>query len=373
LGTSGTQIIPNFTSSATLQLLCTGPGGVAQETAAITVAGIPPEPLLPSELPFTADKTNINPGEPVTVSWTVTRAITCQASGANGWSGTVPSTDGTHTQTITGITRNTTLSLTCLKDSSGSASGAIAITVRNTTPPPVTPGAPLPHVSLILTGTNGQAKIAPGSPAIITWGITGFNPNNLMPCRASGSWSGVKGPSGRETILSIPAGAVYTLTCTNLPSGTGTPNDGTTASVSVTQSSPAAASEGPAPVIKGAGVGPAADGLVPCGTQLIDPAAKGADYISVAEGCQFEHFIALAKNVMNFLLFTIAVPIAAISFAWAGWLYLSAAGNESKVGEAHRIFGYVVLGLCVALAAWLIVNAIVVGLGVGGQYNFLAG
>jgi hypothetical protein len=93
----------------------------------------------------------------------------------------------------------------------------------------------------------------------------------------------------------------------------------------------------------------------------------------VAEGCQFEHFITLAKNVMNFLLFTIAVPIAAISFAWAGWLYLSAAGNESKVGEAHRIFGYVVLGLCIALAAWLIVNAIVVGLGVGGQYNFLAG
>lgn len=342
------------------------------QTLAITVASIPPEPLLPSELPFTADKTNINPGEPVTVTWTVSHAVTCVASGANDWSGTVPSTDGTHTQIITGITKTTTLNLTCLKDSVGSASGSIVITVKSTTtPPPFT--TPLPHVSLILTGTDGKSKITPGSPAILTWGITGFNPNNLMPCRASGSWSGIKGPSGKETILSIPAGAVYTLTCTNLPSGTGEPGDGTTASVSVTQSSPAAASPGPAPVIKGAGVGPAADGLVPCGTQLVDPAAKGADYISVAEGCQFEHFIALAKNVMNFLLFTIAVPIAAISFAWAGWLYLSAAGNESKVQEAHRIFGYVVLGLCVALAAWLIVNAIVVGLGVGGQYNFLAG
>lgn len=103
-------------------------------------------------------------------------------------------------------------------------------------------------------------------------------------------------------------------------------------------------------------------GLVPCGWQNADMAA---------EDCTFEDFIVLAKNLMNFLLFTIAVPVAAISFAWAGWLYLSAAGNESKVQEAHRIFGYVVLGLSVALAAWLIVNALVVGLGVGAKYNFL--
>lgn len=103
-------------------------------------------------------------------------------------------------------------------------------------------------------------------------------------------------------------------------------------------------------------------GLVPCGYD---------DGPQVAEDCRFEHFITLAKNVMNFLLFVIAVPLAAISFAWAGWLYLSAAGNESKVQEAHKIFGYVVLGLAIALAAWLIVNAIVIGLGVGSKYNFL--
>lgn len=112
----------------------------------------------------------------------------------------------------------------------------------------------------------------------------------------------------------------------------------------------------------------AQSGLVPCGYQEVLP---GGDAKVAAEDCTFEDFIILAKLVMNFLLFTIAVPVAAISFAWAGWLYLSAAGNESKVAEAHRIFGYVVLGLCVALAAWLIVNALVVGLGVGAKYNFL--
>lgn len=67
------------------------------------------------------------------------------------------------------------------------------------------------------------------------------------------------------------------------------------------------------------------------------------------------------------------MPLAAISFAWAGWLYMSSAGNESNIKKAHEIFGNVVLGLCIALAAWLIVNAIVVGLGVLPKYNSLTG
>jgi len=100
-------------------------------------------------------------------------------------------------------------------------------------------------------------------------------------------------------------------------------------------------------------------GLVQCG--------KG----NSPEDCTFEAFICLLRRIMNFLLFVLAVPIAAISFAWAGWLYLSAAGNESKVKQAHEIFGTVALGLCLALAAWLIVHAIVLGLGVDSQYNFL--
>jgi len=91
------------------------------------------------------------------------------------------------------------------------------------------------------------------------------------------------------------------------------------------------------------------------------------------DDCTFEAFICLLRRIMNFLLFVLAVPIAAISFAWAGWLYLSAAGNESKIKQAHEIFGTVLLGLCIALAAWLIVHAIVKGLGVGEQYNFLGG
>ncbi|MCK9351455.1 MAG: hypothetical protein WCT49_04105 [Candidatus Paceibacterota bacterium] len=102
-------------------------------------------------------------------------------------------------------------------------------------------------------------------------------------------------------------------------------------------------------------------GLVQCG--------KGNDPME----CNFQAFIDLLQRIMNFLLFVLAVPLAAISFAWAGWLYLSAAGNEGNIKQAHEIFGTVALGLCIALAAWLIVHAIVKGLGVSTTYNFLGG
>lgn len=109
-------------------------------------------------------------------------------------------------------------------------------------------------------------------------------------------------------------------------------------------------------------------GLVPCGYQQ-DVELTGAP----AEDCTFNSFITLVQNVMDFLLFTIAMPLAALSFAYAGWLYMSAAGNESNVKQAHEIFKNVIIGLSIALAAWLIVNTILSGLGVSSQFNFLAG
>ncbi|MBI2120266.1 MAG: hypothetical protein HYT94_01420 [Parcubacteria group bacterium] len=122
----------------------------------------------------------------------------------------------------------------------------------------------------------------------------------------------------------------------------------------------------------GPGPGPASgsSGLVPCGYQEVAP---GGDATVAAEDCDFWDLIQLAKNIIDFLLYTIAMPLAAIMFAYAGWLYLSAAGNESKVKEAHNIFGMVAMGLALALAAWLIINAIVVGLGVGAKFNPLTG
>ena len=96
-------------------------------------------------------------------------------------------------------------------------------------------------------------------------------------------------------------------------------------------------------------------GLVPCDTN-----------------CGFEDLIQLAQNVINFLIFKIAAPLGTIMFAYAGFLYVTNAGNESRVSEAHQIFWYVFWGLVVCLAAWLIVNFVLVFLlGAGSPYNLI--
>ena len=73
--------------------------------------------------------------------------------------------------------------------------------------------------------------------------------------------------------------------------------------------------------------------------------------------CGWQDLVILADNILSFFLY-IAVPIAAIAFAWAGWLYLSARGNMTQIQSAHSIFLNVFIGLIIVLSAWLIVDLI---------------
>ena len=64
----------------------------------------------------------------------------------------------------------------------------------------------------------------------------------------------------------------------------------------------------------------------------------------------------------------IAVPLAAIAFAWAGFLYLSARGNPGQISKAHGIFLNVAIGLGIVLIAWLAVDQILKALATTGSY-----
>lgn len=90
-------------------------------------------------------------------------------------------------------------------------------------------------------------------------------------------------------------------------------------------------------------------------------------------GCGYQQFLTLISNVIQFLLY-IAVPIAAISFFFAGFLYLTAAGNTGKIEEAHQIFWSALIGIIIMLSAWLLVNTIIKGLiSVSDQKTFFQG
>lgn len=97
------------------------------------------------------------------------------------------------------------------------------------------------------------------------------------------------------------------------------------------------------------------DGLVPC-----------------TNDCSFNHLIELIQNITVFLLW-LAVPVATVLFAYAGFQYIFAAGDMGKIKKAHDIFWSVFIGLVFMASAWLIVKIIVgtldpQGTGGGGQF-----
>ena len=73
--------------------------------------------------------------------------------------------------------------------------------------------------------------------------------------------------------------------------------------------------------------------------------------------CGFSHLMQLANNIMRFIIM-VAIPLTAIIFSYAGFLYITAAGNETQIHHAHDIFIKVATGFFFILAAWLIVYLI---------------
>ena len=103
---------------------------------------------------------------------------------------------------------------------------------------------------------------------------------------------------------------------------------------------------------------------------LLVPVLSFADswpLVTCKENCGWNEFMALINKVINFILFDMALPIAAIMFAYAGFLLVTAGGGEAKT-KAKEIFTNTVLGLVIAVAAWLIVSTILSILGYDGTW-----
>jgi len=99
-----------------------------------------------------------------------------------------------------------------------------------------------------------------------------------------------------------------------------------------------------------------AAGLVPCDN-------------SPGQPCDFNALMALIYKVIKFILFDLAIPIAAIMFAYAGALLFTAGGESSHARDkAKKIFWGVSKGLIFAAGAFLIVRAILSIAGFNGSW-----
>jgi hypothetical protein len=95
-------------------------------------------------------------------------------------------------------------------------------------------------------------------------------------------------------------------------------------------------------------------GLVPCGKTSEDP-------------CGFTDIIKLVDGVIKFILYYMVIPIAAIMFAYAGFLMITGGGEAASARtRAKSIFTDALIGLIIAVAAFLIVKLLLSILGYEG-------
>src|SRR3989344_8175144 len=73
--------------------------------------------------------------------------------------------------------------------------------------------------------------------------------------------------------------------------------------------------------------------------------------------CNFNDLVTLAQTLITDLII-ISTFLAAIAFAYAGFILLASGGNESKKTEAKEIFKKVLIGYLWILGAWLLVYTI---------------
>lgn len=73
----------------------------------------------------------------------------------------------------------------------------------------------------------------------------------------------------------------------------------------------------------------------------------------------------LSLNIIDFLLYGISLPIAAVMLAWGGLKMLTSAGNPTAITEGKKILTNAVIGIILAFLAWLIINALLITLGFG--------
>jgi hypothetical protein len=68
--------------------------------------------------------------------------------------------------------------------------------------------------------------------------------------------------------------------------------------------------------------------------------------------------IVVANSIISFLLTITLTFIAPLSFAYAGFLYLTSGANPGQRSQANTMMLNLVIGIVVALASWLIVDAV---------------
>lgn len=75
--------------------------------------------------------------------------------------------------------------------------------------------------------------------------------------------------------------------------------------------------------------------------------------------CNLCHLWHLGSNIVNFISFNLAIPVAVLLFMAAGVIFLTSGGSEQKVALARSIFTNTIIGLVIIFCSWLLVDTLI--------------
>jgi len=84
---------------------------------------------------------------------------------------------------------------------------------------------------------------------------------------------------------------------------------------------------------------------------------SGGETCNVKGPCNFCDGIRVAQNIVK-ALFTIAIPIAVAMIIYGAIRLMISGGSEEQVSKSKKIMTSAVIGLVIALAAWIIINTL---------------
>ncbi|HBB43779.1 MAG: hypothetical protein UW27_C0017G0090 [Parcubacteria group bacterium GW2011_GWA1_44_13] len=87
--------------------------------------------------------------------------------------------------------------------------------------------------------------------------------------------------------------------------------------------------------------------------------------------CGFDDLIMLVNNVIKFLIFAVAVPLAALRFMYAGALLILNPKKEEAKTKATGIFWGVGVGFAVMLGAYVVIKTILFAFLTDEQASFM--
>jgi len=92
---------------------------------------------------------------------------------------------------------------------------------------------------------------------------------------------------------------------------------------------------------------------------------------TAADPCEFNDLVVLANNIIKFLMFTVAVPLAALGFMWAGAKLVLNQDKEGEWSKAKERFMDIAIGFGIMLGAYVLIKGVIYSFLTADQISFM--